>query len=53
MAGHLVRILGKLCPCCGIAGWVLCETTTRIIYECPKGHEYETKKRSNSVNTVE
>ena len=39
-----VKVLGKLCPCCGVAGSVLCETETRIIYECRNGHQYETKK---------
>jgi hypothetical protein len=40
-----IKILGKFCPCCGEAGAVLCETTQRIIYECPNEHQYETKKR--------
>jgi len=44
-----VRVLGKLCPCCGEAGAVLCETKKRIIYECPSGHQYETKKRSDDL----
>ena len=39
-----VKVLGKLCPCCGVVGSVLCETDTRIIYECRNGHQYETKK---------
>ena len=39
-----VKVLGKLCPCCGVVGPVLCETETRIIYECRNGHQYETKK---------
>ena len=42
-----IKILGKFCPCCGEAGAVLCETTQRIIYECPNEHQYETKKRLN------
>jgi len=44
-----VRVLGKLCPCCGEAGAVLCETKKRIIYECPNRHQYETKKRSDDL----
>jgi hypothetical protein len=40
-----VRVLGKLCPRCGVVGTVLCETEMRIIYECWHGHQYETKKR--------
>jgi hypothetical protein len=40
-----VRVLGKLCPRCGVVGSVLCETEIRIIYECWHGHQYETKKR--------
>lgn len=44
-----VRVLGKLCPCCGEGGAVLCETKKRIIYECPSGHQYETKKRSDDL----
>jgi hypothetical protein len=44
-----VRVLGKLCPCCGEAGAVLCETKKRIIYECPNSHQYETKKRLNDL----
>jgi hypothetical protein len=42
-----IKILGKLCPCCGVAGSVFCETDRRIIYECWNGHQYETKKRLN------
>ncbi len=42
-----VRVLGKLCPRCGVVGTVLCETEMRIIYECWHGHQYETKKRSD------
>ena len=45
-----IRVLGKLCPCCGVAGSVLCETETRIIYECWNGHQYETKKRLDLTN---
>ena len=44
-----VRVLGKLCPCCGEAGAVLCETKKRIIYECANSHQYETKKRLNDL----
>lgn len=44
-----VKVLGKLCPCCGEAGAVLCETKKRIIYECPNSHQYETKKRSDDL----
>jgi len=40
-----VTVLGKLCPCCGEVGGAFCETKQRIIYECPNGHQYETKKR--------
>jgi hypothetical protein len=45
-----VRVLGKLCPCCGEAGAVLCETKKRIIYECPNRHQYETKKRVDELH---
>jgi hypothetical protein len=45
-SGSPVKVLGKLCPCCGVAGSVLCETDRRLIYECWNGHQYETKKRS-------
>ena len=44
-----VKVLGKLCPCCGEAGAVLCETKKRIIYECPNSHQYETKKRVDDL----
>jgi hypothetical protein len=44
------KILGKLCPSCGVAGSVFCETQTRIIYECRNGHQYETKKRLDPVS---
>ena len=44
-----VKVLGKLCPCCGIAGEVLCETNKRIIYECPNRHQYETRKRIDKL----
>ena len=44
-----VKVLGKLCPCCGEAGTVLCETKKRIIYECPNRHQYETKKRVDEL----
>jgi exosome complex RNA-binding protein Csl4 len=37
-------VLGKVCPYCGKAGAVLCETTQRIIYECPNAHQYEKRK---------
>ena len=47
-----VKVLGKLCPCCGVAGLVLCETETRIIYECCNGHQYETKKRLDLINNA-
>ena len=40
-----VKVLGKLCPRCGEVGGAFCETKQRIIYECPNGHQYETKKR--------
>jgi hypothetical protein len=42
---RMTKVLGKLCPSCGMAGSVFCETQTRIIYECRNGHQYETKKR--------
>jgi hypothetical protein len=38
------KVMGKICPRCGQAGWVLLETDRRIVYECPNKHEYETKK---------
>ncbi len=38
------KIMGKICPFCGQAGSVVFETETRIVYECPNGHQYETKK---------
>ncbi len=44
-----VKVLGKLCPCCGEAGAVLCETKIRIIYECSNSHQYETKKRVDEL----
>jgi hypothetical protein len=44
------KILGKLCPSCGVAGSVFCETRTRIIYECRNGHQYETKKRLDETS---
>jgi hypothetical protein len=44
-----VKVLGKLCPCCGEVGGVFCETKTRIIYECPNSHQYETKKRLDDL----
>jgi hypothetical protein len=44
-----VKVLGKLCPCCGEAGAILCETKKRIIYECPNSHQYETKKRVDDL----
>jgi len=47
-----VKVLGKLCLCCGVAGSVLCETETRIIYECCNGHQYETKKRLDLINNA-
>jgi hypothetical protein len=47
-----VKVLGKLCPCCGVAGSVLYETETRIIYECCNGHQYETKKRLDLINNA-
>jgi hypothetical protein len=43
-AGNSAKVLGKMCPCCGQAGWVLLETKRRIVYECPNKHEYETIK---------
>ena len=46
------RVLGKLCPCCGVVGSVLCETDMRIIYECWNGHQYETKKRLDRTNNA-
>jgi hypothetical protein len=46
----MTKVLGKLCPSCGMAGSVFCETQTRIIYECRNGHQYETKKRLDVVS---
>lgn len=43
------RILGKLCPRCGVAGSVLFETHTRLIYECPGKHQYESRKRVEEI----
>jgi ribosomal protein S27AE len=40
-----IRVLGRLCPRCGVAGAVLCESKHRIIYECPNGHVFETQRR--------
>jgi hypothetical protein len=40
-----IRVLGRLCPRCGVAGAVLCESKYRIIYECPNGHVFETQRR--------
>jgi hypothetical protein len=37
------KVLGKICPRCGQAGFVLYATTIRIVYECPNRHQYETK----------
>jgi hypothetical protein len=42
--GVSIKVLGKVCPYCGKAGAVLCETTQRIIYECPNAHQYEKRK---------
>jgi hypothetical protein len=38
------KILGKIRLRCGQVGSVLYETVLRIVYECPNGHQYETKK---------
>jgi len=38
------KILGKICPRCSQIGGVLFETGLRVVYECPKLHQYETKK---------
>ncbi len=38
------KILGKICPRCSQVGAVLYETGLRVVYECPKLHQYETKK---------
>jgi hypothetical protein len=43
-ARSTTTVVGKICPCCGQAGWVLLETERRIVYECPNKHEYETRK---------
>ena len=40
-----VKIKGKVCPSCGHVGTVLYETSSRIVYECPEAHQYETKKK--------
>jgi hypothetical protein len=45
----LVRVLGKLCPRCGGVGSVLCESERRIIYECPNGHAYETRRGPQEI----
>jgi len=43
-ARSTTTVVGKICPCCGQAGWVLLETERRIVYECPGKHQYETRK---------
>jgi lysyl-tRNA synthetase class I len=50
-----LKVFGKICPCCGQVGSVLYETEKRIVYECPDGHQYETKKMTEekSGTTVE
>ncbi|HEY7219976.1 MAG TPA: hypothetical protein VH985_16435 [Candidatus Binatia bacterium] len=45
-----IKVLGKVCPYCGEAGAVFCETAQRIIYECPNEHQYETRKRPNNFS---
>ncbi len=48
-----LRVLGKLCPLCSSPGEVLIETEGRIVFECPNGHEYETKKSSERSGHAE
>ena len=43
-----VKVLGRLCPCCGVAGAVLYVSKSRIIYECPNEHVFETEMRTES-----
>jgi hypothetical protein len=43
-AANAIHVVGKICPCCGRVGSVLFETETRIVYECPNKHQYETRK---------
>jgi hypothetical protein len=48
-ARNLTKVVGKICPCCGQIGAVVYETHSRIVYECPNRHQYETKKLAASV----
>jgi hypothetical protein len=41
---NLTKVLGKVCPRCRQIGSVLYETESRIVYECPGRHQYETRK---------
>ena len=41
---NLTKVLGKVCPWCGQIGSVFYETESRIVYECPGRHQYETRK---------
>jgi hypothetical protein len=43
-SSNQTKILGKICPGCGQIGSVLYETESRIVYECPDKHQYETRK---------
>jgi hypothetical protein len=43
-ARTVTKVLGKVCPRCGQVGLVLYETESRIVYECPDRHQYETIK---------
>jgi hypothetical protein len=43
------KVLGKVCPRCGQIGPVFYETESRIVYECPSKHQYETRKWQRRV----
>jgi len=45
-----LKVLGRLCPSCGVAGTVLCGTKNRIVYECSNGHVFETRGRSDELH---
>lgn len=38
------KVVGKICPRCGMLGKVVYQTSERIVYECPNGYQYQTKK---------
>src|SRR5262249_8273743 len=44
------RVIGKICPRCGKPGWILYQTIERIVFECPNGHQFETKRRKREEN---